>query len=63
MVELSVLDEVVSIEEGSPLVVALAVVQDLQEQFDAEVISADMVSAERGEIMVRVRPRTASRAG
>jgi hypothetical protein len=61
LVELSVLDELVSIEGGSPLVVALAVVQILHEQFDAEVVGADLVSPERGEIRVRVRPRIASR--
>jgi hypothetical protein len=61
VVELSVQDQVVSTGEGSPLALALAVVQFLHEQFDAEVIAMDLISAEQGEIRVRVRPRTASR--
>jgi hypothetical protein len=63
VVELSVQDQVVSTAERSPLGLALAVVQFLHEQFDAEVVATDLISPEQGEIRVRVRvrPRTASR--
>lgn len=44
----------------SPLALALALVAAVNEQFDAEVTSVDMVSAEKGEIRIRVRPRSAS---
>jgi hypothetical protein len=42
---------------GSPLALALAVVQMLNEQFETEVSSADILSSGRVKLGVRLRPR------
>jgi hypothetical protein len=47
----------VDLPQIAPLALALAVVEALNQQFDAEVVSVDLLSPQWGEIRVRVRAR------